>query len=57
MKDFSAIIEHAKLCQPPVSLEQGEIIGGFAHAQVLSLADQIIDAIKSGAIRKFIVMA
>lgn len=57
MKDFSAIIEHAKLCQPPVSLEQGEIIGGFAHAQVLSLADQIIDAVKSGAIRKFIVMA
>lgn len=56
-KDFSALIEHAKKCAPPAKLEQGEIIGGFAHAQVLSLADKIVEAVKSGAIRKFVVMA
>ena len=56
-KDFSKIIELAKTCEPPVELEQGEIIGGFAHNQVLSLADKIVDAVKSGAIRKFFVMA
>ena len=56
-KDFSALIEHAKKCAPPAELEQGEIIGGFAHAQVLALADKIVEAVKSGAIRKFVVMA
>ncbi len=56
-KDFSPIIEQAKHCAPPTELEQGTIIGGFAHAQVLALADQIVDAVKSGAIRKFVVMA
>ena len=56
-KDFSAIIEQAKRCAPPQELERGEIVGGFAHAQVLALADQIVDAVKSGAIRKFVVMA
>jgi len=56
-KDFSKIIELAKTCEPPVELEQGEIIGGFAHNQVLALADKIVDAVKSGAIRKFFVMA
>ena len=56
-KDFSAIIEHAKRCAPPQEIERGEIVGGFAHAQVLSLADKIVDAVKSGAIRKFVVMA
>ncbi|HON69681.1 MAG TPA: hydroxylamine reductase [Tenuifilum sp.] len=56
-KDFSAIIEHAKRCKPPVEIEKGEIIGGFAHEQVFALADKVIDAVKSGAIRKFIVMA
>lgn len=56
-KDFSQLIELAKSCQPPVELEQGEIIGGFAHNQVLALADKIVDAVKSGAIRKFFVMA
>lgn len=56
-KDFSAIIEHAKLCQPPKSIEEGEITGGFAHAQVLALADQIVEAVTSGAIKKFVVMA
>ncbi|HIT31785.1 MAG TPA: hydroxylamine reductase [Candidatus Enterenecus stercoripullorum] len=56
-KDFSALIEHAKRCQPPVQLETGEIVGGFAHAQVLALADQVVDAVKSGAIKKFVVMA
>ena len=57
MKDFSEIIEHAKRCNPPLALENGEIIGGFAHAQVFALADKIVDAVKSGAIRKFFVMA
>lgn len=56
-KDFSVLIEHAKQCQPPVELETGEIIGGFAHNQVLALADQVVSAVKSGAIRKFVVMA
>ena len=56
-KDFSVLIEHAKKYAPPAKLEQGEIIGGFAHAQVLALADKIVDAVKSGAIRKFVVMA
>ncbi|MFO7924377.1 MAG: hydroxylamine reductase [Bacteroidales bacterium] len=56
-KDFSAIIEHAKKCKPPVEIENGEIVGGFAHAQVFELADKIVDAVKSGAIKKFFVMA
>ncbi len=56
-KDFSAMIEHAKQCPPPTEIEQGEIIGGFAHNQVLALADQIVGAVKSGAIKKFVVMA
>jgi hydroxylamine reductase len=56
-KDFSEIIQHALTCQPPVEIEKGEIIGGFAHAQVFALADKIVDAVKSGAIRKFFVMA
>ena len=57
MKDFSAIIEHAKKCAAPTEIETGEIVGGFAHAQVLALADKVVDAVKSGAIRKFVVMA
>jgi len=56
-KDFSVIIEHAKRCAPPVEIETGSIVGGFAHNQVLQLADQIVDAVQSGAIRKFFVMA
>ncbi len=56
-KDFSAIIEHAKKCASPTSIEEGEIIGGFAHAQVIQLADKVVEAVKSGAIRKFFVMA
>ena len=56
-KDFSEIIEHAKKCPPPTQIESGEIIGGFAHAQVFALADKVVEAVKSGAIRKFIVMA
>ena len=56
-KDFSSLIEHAKRCAPPTELEQGEIIGGFAHAQVMALADKVVEAVKSGAIRKFVVMA
>ncbi|WP_130870261.1 hydroxylamine reductase [Intestinimonas massiliensis (ex Afouda et al. 2020)] len=56
-KDFSALIEHAKKCAPPTEIETGEIIGGFAHAQVLALADQVVEAVKSGAIKKFVVMA
>ena len=57
IKDFSAIIEQAKKCKAPTEIEQGEIIGGFAHAQVLALADQVVEAVKSGAIKKFFVMA
>lgn len=56
-KDFSAIIEHAKRCSAPAQIEEGEIIGGFAHAQALALADNVVDAVKSGAIKKFVVMA
>lgn len=56
-KDFSAIIEQAKTCPPPTELETGSITGGFAHEQVFALADQVVDAVKSGAIRKFVVMA
>ena len=56
-KDFSAIIEHAKKCPPPTQLESGELVGGFAHHQVLALADKVLDAVKSGAIKKFVVMA
>lgn len=56
-KDFSAIITHAKQCSAPTEIETGEIVGGFAHAQVLALADQVVQAVKSGAIRKFVVMA
>ena len=55
-KDFSVIIEHAKRCPPPEEIESGEIICGFAHAQVFALADKIVDAVKSGAIKKFVVM-
>ncbi|WP_160043671.1 hydroxylamine reductase [Paenibacillus sp. USDA918EY] len=56
-KDFSALIEQAKSCPAPTELETGEIIGGFAHAAVMNVADQIVDAVKSGAIRRFFVMA
>ena len=56
-KDFSALIEQAKTCPPPRELESGEIVGGFAHAQVMALADQVVAAVRSGAIRKFVVMA
>jgi len=55
-KDFSALIEHAKKCALPTEIERGEIVGGFAHHQVISLSDQIVEAVKSGAIRKFFVM-
>lgn len=56
-KDFSMIIEHAKKCAAPTEIETGEIIGGFAHNQVLALADKVVDAVKAGAIKKFVVMA
>ncbi len=56
-KDFSAIIEKAKQCAAPTELETGTIIGGFAHNQVLALADKVVDAVKSGAIKRFVVMA
>ncbi len=56
-KDFSEIINYAKTCKPPIEIETGEIIGGFAHNQVLALADKVVDAVKSGAIKKFVVMA
>ncbi|EOU1649665.1 MAG: hydroxylamine reductase [Clostridium perfringens] len=56
-KDFSQIIELAKTCNAPTEIETGEIVGGFAHNQVLALADQVVDAVKSGAIRRFFVMA
>lgn len=56
-KDFSGIIDQALQCPPPTEIETGEIIGGFAHEQVLSLADKVIDAVKSGAIKRFFVMA
>ncbi|MCE5347003.1 MAG: hydroxylamine reductase [Bacteroidales bacterium] len=56
-KDFSEIIAHAKKCKPPVEIEKGEIIGGFAHNQVFALADKVVDAVKKGDIKKFFVMA
>lgn len=56
-KNFSEIIEHAKRCAAPAEIETGELVGGFAHNQVLALADQIVAAVKSGAIKKFVVMA
>lgn len=56
-KDFSSIIDLAKTCQPPVQIENGEIVGGFAHTQVLALADKVVDAVKTGAIKRFVVMA
>lgn len=56
-KDFSVMIEHARRCPAPAEIETGELIGGFAHAQVLALADQIVEAVKRCAIRKFVVMA
>ncbi|MGJ0845509.1 hydroxylamine reductase [Tissierella praeacuta] len=56
-KDFSELIEHAKRLPAPTEIEKGKIIGGFAHAQVFALADKIVDAVKSGAIKKFFVMA
>ncbi|MCI6158219.1 MAG: hydroxylamine reductase [Selenomonadaceae bacterium] len=56
-KDFTPIIEMAKKCQAPAELETGKIVGGFAHAQVLALADKVVDAVKTGAIKKFVVMA
>jgi hydroxylamine reductase len=56
-KDFSTLIAQAKTCKPPTELETGEIVGGFGHNQVLALADKIVEAVKSGAIKRFIVMA
>lgn len=56
-KDFSEIIEHAKRCEPPKEIENGEIVGGFAHNQVMELEDKVVEAVKSGAIKKFVVMA
>ncbi|MDD7753254.1 MAG: hydroxylamine reductase [Clostridiales bacterium] len=56
-KDFSEIIELAKKCQPPTEIETGEIVGGFAHNQVFALADALVEAVKTGAIKKFFVMA
>ncbi len=57
VKDFSDVIEMAKNCSAPTEIETGKIVGGFAHNQVLALADKVIDAVKSGAIKKFVVMA
>ncbi len=56
-KDFSALVAHAKQCAAPTEIETGEIVGGFAHNQAIALADKVVDAVKSGAIRKFFVMA
>jgi hydroxylamine reductase len=56
-KDFSALIEHAKKCAAPIEIETGSIVGGFAHNQVVQLADKVVDAVKTGAIKKFFVMA
>ena len=56
-KDFSVLVEHAKKCEAPVQIEEGTIVGGFAHNQVMQLADKVVDAVKSGAIKKFFVMA
>ncbi len=55
-KDFTEIIEHAKKCKEPVQIEEGELVGGFAHNQVLALKDKVVDAVKSGAIKRFVVM-
>jgi len=57
VKDFSPVVELAKKCPPPTEIESGKIVGGFAHNQVLALADKVIDAVKSGAIKRFVVMA
>ena len=56
-KDFSEIIEHAKRCAAPTEIERGEIVGGFAHNQVIALADKVVEAVKTGAIKNFFVMA
>lgn len=56
-KDFSALIELARTCEPPTKIEEGSIVGGFAHDQVFALADQVVDAVKTGKITKFVVMA
>ena len=56
-KDFSALIAHAKSCPAPTEIETGEIVGGFAHHQVMALADKVVDAVKTGAIKRFFVMA
>lgn len=56
-KDFSALIEHAKQCQPPTEIETGEIVGGFAHAAVMNVAGQVVEAVQTGAIKRFFVMA
>ncbi|MBN1849856.1 MAG: hydroxylamine reductase [Deltaproteobacteria bacterium] len=56
-KDFSAVVERARQCEPPQEIESGKIVGGFAHNQVLALAGKVIDAVKSGAIKRFVVMA
>ena len=56
-KDFTPVIECAKKCAPPTELETGEIVGGFAHEQVFAVADKVVEAVKSGAIKKFVVMA
>ncbi len=56
-KDFSALIAHAKTCPAPTEIETGEIVGGFAHNQVMALADKVVDAVKTGAIKRFFVMA
>lgn len=55
-KDFTEIIEHARKCKAPVQIEEGELVGGFAHNQVLALKDKVVDAVKSGAIKRFVVM-
>lgn len=55
-KDFTEIIEHAKKCKAPVQIEEGELVGGFAHNQVLALKDKVVDAVKSGAIKRFVIM-
>ncbi len=57
VKDFSKVVETAKKCKPPIEIETGKIVGGFAHKQVLALADKVVDAVKSGAIKRFVVMA
>jgi len=56
-KDFSSLVEAAKKCSPPKEIEKGKIVGGFAHAQVMALADKVVEAVKSGAIKRFVLMA